>query len=248
PMMNLLSRTKYCCGPLKLFKDNQARPPPANGVRTIGVRSKFRPQTSQGPAGSRSSARRPCQAHIPCTPKSGGKLNSLSPPRETKQREPFLSCSWPSPQTLAPPAGPRGPAGDGNNCYDFLAGGCSGFGALSPIIRTLLSRSDICMPESASKRAGTCAAILVTSPVSLYAPAASPLPVETMVTFSTLLSGSARARTISGSPVNSLSMTAAWLYSWKASALMFMALASASPFLKMISASASPCEIGRAHV
>src|SRR6266851_9721329 len=132
---------------------------------------------------------------------------------------------------------------DGREHYAFLTGadGGSGFGALSPIRRTLLSSSEICMPESASKSAGTCAAILVMSPVSLYAPAASPLPVETMVTLSTLLSGSARARTMSGNPVNSLSMTAAWLYSWKASAFTFMALASASPFLKMISASASPC-------
>src|SRR5215468_6967395 len=47
------------------------------------------------------------------------------------------------------------------------SGGCSGFGALSPINRTLLSRSDTRMPESASNSAGTCAAILVTSPVSL---------------------------------------------------------------------------------
>src|SRR5712664_1821881 len=62
-----------------------------------------------------------------------------------------------------------------------------------------------------------------------------------MVTLSTLPSGSLRARTTSGNPLMSLSRTAAWLYSWKASALTFMALASASPFLKMISASASPC-------
>ena len=40
-------------------------------------------------------------------------------------------------------------------------------------------------------------------------------------------------------------MTAAWLYSWNASAFTFMARASASPFLKMISASASPCSAGR---
>ena len=50
--------------------------------------------------------------------------------------------------------------------YAFTAGG-SGFGALSPIRRTLLSSSDICMPERASKSAGTCAAIFVMSPVSL---------------------------------------------------------------------------------
>jgi hypothetical protein len=47
------------------------------------------------------------------------------------------------------------------------AAGFSGFGALSPIMRTLLSSSDTCMPESASKSAGTCAAIFVISPVSL---------------------------------------------------------------------------------
>src|SRR6266852_2794919 len=128
------------------------------------------------------------------------------------------------------------------DCYELFGNdGGAGLRAWSPIKRTLASRSDICMPESASNSAGTCAAIFVMSPVSLYAPAASPLPVETMVTLSTLPSGSARARTTSGSPVMSLSRTAAWLYSWKASALTFMALASASPFLKMISASASPC-------
>ena len=58
---------------------------------------------------------------------------------------------------------------------------------------------------------------------------------------STLASGAASARTTSGMLVISLSMTAAWLYSWYASAFTFIALASASPFLKMISASASPC-------
>src|SRR5580704_18965264 len=90
--------------------------------------------------------------------------------------------------------------------------GGAGFGALSPIRRTLLSRSDICMPDRASNSAGTCAAILAMSPVSLYDPAASPFPVETMVTLSILLRGSARARTTSGRPVMSLSTTAAWLY------------------------------------
>ena len=38
-----------------------------------------------------------------------------------------------------------------------------------------------------------------------------------------------------------MSRTAAWFHSWYASALTFIAFASASPFLKMISASASPC-------
>jgi len=90
------------------------------------------------------------------------------------------------------------------------------------------------MPDSASKSAGTCAAIFATSPVILWAPAASPFPVDTIVILSTLLSGVASAYTISGSPVISLSTTATWLYSWYASALTFIALASASPFLKMM--------------
>jgi len=50
---------------------------------------------------------------------------------------------------------------------DGLVEGGTGFGALSPIRRTFDSSSDICMPESASNSAGTCAAILVMSPVSL---------------------------------------------------------------------------------
>src|SRR5438094_9068519 len=95
------------------------------------------------------------------------KLTVATTRNQTKRTFSFLLMAIP-PDHLAPPAGPRGPAGDGNNCYDFLAGACSGFGALSPIIRTLLSRSDICMPESASKRAGTCPAIPETCPVSLH--------------------------------------------------------------------------------
>ena len=63
----------------------------------------------------------------------------------------------------------------------------SGVGALSPICLTFASSSDICIPESASKSAGTCAAIFVMSPVILCTPAASPSPVETMVILSTLL-------------------------------------------------------------
>src|SRR5713101_5619050 len=116
----------------------------------------------------------------------------------------------------------------------------SGFGDLSPIWRTLPNRSLSGMPDNVSNNAGICAAMVVMSPVILCMPAALPLPVETMVILSTLASGAARARTISGMLANSLSMTAAWLYSWKASAFTFIALASASPFLKMISASASP--------
>ena len=69
------------------------------------------------------------------------------------------------------------------------------------------------MPESVSNSAGTCAAILVMSPVILFMPAASPFPVETMVILSTLASGAAKAFTISGMLANSLSITAAWLYS-----------------------------------
>jgi len=57
--------------------------------------------------------------------------------------------------------------------------------------------SRISMPESASKRAGICAAILAMSPVILFAPAASP-PVETIVIRSTFDSGSDIARTTSG--------------------------------------------------
>src|SRR5437867_5231012 len=121
------------------------------------------------------------------------------------------------------------------------AAGWSGPGALSPIFLTFESRSDIGMPDSASTSAGTCAAISVRSPVSLCMPVDPPLPVDTIVILSTLEHGAAGARTISGNPVSSLSMTAAWLYSWNASAFTFMARASASPFLKMISASASPC-------
>jgi len=81
----------------------------------------------------------------------------------------FIYAHGHPPRPLASPAGPQGPAGDGSDRYAFLIGACggSGFGALSPISRTLLSSSDTCMPESASKSAGTCAAILVMSPVSL---------------------------------------------------------------------------------
>ena len=60
------------------------------------------------------------------------------------------------------------------------------------------------MPESVSNSAGTCAAILVMSPVILFIPAASPLPVETIVILSTLASGLASARTTSGMPVMQL--------------------------------------------
>ena len=105
-------------------------------------------------------------------------------------------------------------------------------GALSPINRTFESISETDMPERASNSAGAWAAILAMSAVSLFMPAESPSPVETMVILSTFARGAARARTISGIPVSSLSITAAWLYSWNASALTFMARASASPFAR----------------
>src|SRR5580698_5447043 len=82
-----------------------------------------------------------------------------------------LSTSWRSPNLHRASRQARWPAGTEANVtvYALEAGaaGFSGFGALSPIKRTLLSRSDTCMPESASKSAGTCAAIFVMSPVSL---------------------------------------------------------------------------------
>src|SRR5215470_3399933 len=89
-----------------------------------------------------------------------------------------------------------------------------GFSALSPIWRTLPSISRMSMPESVSNSAGTCAAIFAMSPVILFIPAASPLPVEITVILSTFASGLASALTTSGKPVISLSATAAWLYSW----------------------------------
>ncbi len=71
------------------------------------------------------------------------------------------------------------------------------------------------VPVSASRIAGTCASILTTSPVTRLAPRLLPLgpPVETMLILSTLASGSAMARTISGRLEITLSSTAAWLYS-----------------------------------
>src|SRR5208282_452447 len=56
-------------------------------------------------------------------------------------------------------------------------GSTSGFAVLSPMVRTFENRSVMLMPESVSNNAGTCAAILVMSPVILFMPAASPLPV-----------------------------------------------------------------------
>src|SRR5205085_2736519 len=75
----------------------------------------------------------------------------------------------------------------------------------SPMVRTFDRSSDICMPDSASNSAGTCAAILAMSPVILFTPAAEPSPVETIVILSICESGADIARTISGSCVISLS-------------------------------------------
>src|SRR5207249_10213034 len=79
----------------------------------------------------------------------------------------------------------------------------SGLGDLSPIWRTLPNRSLSGMPDNVSNKAGICAAICVMSPVILFRPAALPLPVETTVILSTMASGAARARTISGMLANS---------------------------------------------
>ena len=54
------------------------------------------------------------------------------------------------------------------------------------------------MPDSVSNSAGIWAAMLTMSPVILFMPAVVPLPVETIVILSTLASGAASARTISG--------------------------------------------------
>src|ERR1700722_3006923 len=98
--------------------------------------------------------------------------------------------------------------------YFPFAGGSMVFAfVLSPICRTLPKSSASGIPDSVSNSAGTCAAILVMSPVILFIPEESPFPVDTMVILSTLASGAASALTISGIPANSLSITAAWLYS-----------------------------------
>src|SRR5881227_2276754 len=96
----------------------------------------------------------------------------------------------------------------------YAFGNSGGFGPLSPMALTLPNNSAIGMPESVSNRAGTCAAIFAMSPVILFIPAASPFPVETIVILSTFANGAANAFTISGMLANSLSITAAWLYSW----------------------------------
>src|SRR5215510_5297064 len=113
--------------------------------------------------------------------------------------------------------------------------------AASRIAGIRAKRSPILTPASVSRSAGACGIMLATSATTLLAPAPPvPLPVETMVILSTLASGSAMARTTSGSPVRSLSITAAWLYSWNAAAFTFMASASDWPLARMISASAVP--------
>src|SRR5262249_46600257 len=95
---------------------------------------------------------------------------------------------------------------------------------------TRANRSLTFTPASASTSAGAWAMMLATSATTLWAPAPSwPFPVDTIVILSTLLSGSPIARTTSGRPERSLSMTAAWLYSRNASAFTCIASASAWP-------------------
>src|ERR1019366_9528125 len=96
----------------------------------------------------------------------------------------------------------------------YLISCAAPFCGLSLIAFTFDINCLISIPLSASKSAGTCAAMRVMSPVILYAPAASSLPVETIVIWSTFDSGSAIARTTSAMFVSSLSTTAAWFHSW----------------------------------
>ena len=105
------------------------------------------------------------------------------------------------------------------------------------------------MPESASKSAGTCAAIFGHVAGDLvHAGGVAVAGRDDRDLVDVARAAPPAPRTISGMPVISLSTTAAWLYSWNASAFTFMARASASPFLKMMSASASPCaRIGAAR-
>src|SRR5882762_10296805 len=79
----------------------------------------------------------------------------------------FFHAHGHPPRPIGRPGGLSQAHRDGSDRYDLPADGWSSRGALSPISRTLLSSSDICMPESASKSAGTWAAIFVMSPVSL---------------------------------------------------------------------------------
>jgi len=53
----------------------------------------------------------------------------------------------------------------------------SGFGAGSPMARIFANKSDICIPDNVSNKAGICAAMLTMSPVTLFMPAEVPLPV-----------------------------------------------------------------------
>src|SRR3954464_2924803 len=73
-----------------------------------------------------------------------------------------------------------------------------------PSERKLPSRSESRMPESVSNSAGTCAVIFARSPVIRLIPVPSSAPpVDTMVILSTLASGLAKARAISGRlPIN----------------------------------------------
>src|SRR5712664_707779 len=166
PMMNLLSKTKYC-KPLERSKENR---------RLMGRSSDSR-QKIDAP-------NHRCELHQPWHRKDAERDDSLKRVdrpaqkvvkqktgphhRENPNHEKFFIHGH------CHPPGPFGVLGrsaracrDGSDRYDLPAAGCSGFGALSPIRRTLLNKSDICMPDSASNNAGTCAAILVMSPVSL---------------------------------------------------------------------------------
>src|SRR5947207_15705147 len=82
----------------------------------------------------------------------------------------------------------------------LLEGGkaSGGFGLFSPIVLTLANNSLMLMPDSVSKSAGTCAAILVMSPVILFITDASPFPLDTMVILSTLANRLTSALTTSG--------------------------------------------------
>jgi hypothetical protein len=115
----------------------------------------------------------------------------------------FLTAMIFPPPSKAPGRVPNRPGG---KLYELLGNvGGTGFGALSPISHTCESRSDICMPERLNS-AGTCAAIWDVA--GQLVGACSAVAGDTMVTLSTLLSGSDRARTTSGRLVISLSTTA----------------------------------------
>src|SRR6266850_2489083 len=167
PMMHLLSKSKYC-KPLKTLKKNRRLPVAfkislGQQVQAPNSRRKLH-QPWQ-----RKEAERDCLLKRPDRPAQ--KLVKQKPNRHHYENPSNERSFFPVHCHPPRPFGVLGMAArtcrDGSDRYDLLAAGCSGFGALSPIRRTLLSSSDICMPESASNSAGTCAAIFVMSPVSL---------------------------------------------------------------------------------